>query len=328
MSRQRSKPLHEKKVIPASAPSAAEPERLQKILARAGLGSRRELETSIEAGRIKVNGLVVGLGAKVGPGDRIEIDDKPVNVDDIFEPERRVIIYNKPEGEVTTRQDPEGRPTVFDRLPRLKGQRWISVGRLDINTTGLLLFTTDGELANRLMHPSHQVDREYAVRVFGEVDEAMQQRLLDGVLLEDGMASFSDLSTAGGSGLNNWFHVTLLEGRNREVRRLWESQGVKVSRLKRVRYGPVLLPSSVKLGRWAELDQKAVDALAAQVGLEPRAIPQRAPGEKARFDREKRKSRSAEEKRRPAEKGRVFGTRKKTESGRKTGPKPSRRQDV
>lgn len=326
MSRQRSKPAHENP--PAAAPAPGVSERLQKVLARAGLGSRRELENSIEAGRIRINGEVAGLGAKVSPGDRIDIDGKPVNVEGIFEPERRVIVYNKPEGEVTTRQDPEGRPTVFDRLPRLKGQRWISVGRLDINTTGLLLFTTDGELANRLMHPSHQIDREYAVRVFGEVDEAMMQRLLDGVLLEDGMAHFSDLAPAGGSGLNHWFHVTLLEGRNREVRRLWESQGVKVSRLKRVRYGPILLPSSIKLGRWGELDQKAVDALSLQVGLEPRAIPQKAPDEKARFNREKRKTRPVENLR-PAEKGRGRDNRKKPgrSVARKAGPKPSRRRD-
>lgn len=327
MSRQRSNPSSDRKTEKARAPSTAAPERLQKILARAGLGSRRELEASIEAGRIKVNGVVVGLGSRVGPGDKVEIDDKPVSIEDIFEPQRQVIVYNKPEGEVTTRQDPEGRPTVFDRLPRLKGQRWVSVGRLDINTTGLLLFTTDGELANRLMHPSHQIDREYAVRVFGEVDESMQQRLLEGVLLEDGMAHFSDLAPAGGSGLNTWYHVTLLEGRNREVRRLWESQGVKVSRLKRVRFGPVLLPSSVKLGQWAELDQKAIDALSIQVGLEPRELQSRAPAEKARFDREKRKKRVAENLR-PADKGRVQDGRKKpdTRKGRKAGPKPSRRQ--
>jgi 23S rRNA pseudouridine2605 synthase len=321
MSRQRSTLSKNARAVSADTQENVAPERIQKILARAGLGSRRELETSIEAGRVKVNGVVVGLGAKVSPGDRIELDGKPVSIEGIFEPERRVIIYNKPEGEVTTRQDPEGRPTVFDRLPRLKGQRWISIGRLDINTTGLLLFTTDGELANRLMHPSHQIDREYAVRVFGEVDDAMQQRLLEGVLLEDGMARFSDLAPAGGSGLNSWFHVTLLEGRNREVRRLWESQGVKVSRLKRVRFGSVLLPSRVKLGRWEELDQKAVDGLSREVGLEPRAIPQKAPAEKVRFEREKRKLH-------PAEKGRGYGAAKKPEKRdrRKTGPTASRRR--
>ena len=320
MSRQRSTPHRTTKSTAETPESAAAPERVQKVLARAGLGSRRELETSIEAGQVRVNGAVVGLGAKVGPGDRVEMDGRPIALEGLFEAERRVIIYNKPEGEVTTRQDPEGRPTVFARLPKLKGQRWVSVGRLDINTTGLLLFTTDGELASRLMHPSHQIDREYAVRVFGEVDEAMQQRLLEGVLLDDGMARFSDLAPAGGSGLNSWFHVTLLEGRNREVRRLWESQGVKVSRLKRVRFGPVILPSRVKLGRWEELDQKAVDALSRQVGLEAKPIPQKAPSEKARFEREKRKLH-------PAEKGRGNGSAGKVEKrgGRKARTEPSRR---
>lgn len=323
MTRQRSNPPKGAKSNPPTPPASAAPERLQKILARTGLGSRRELEASIEAGRVKVNGEVVGLGTRVGPADRVELDGKPVLTEGLFEPERRVIIYNKPEGEVSTRDDPEGRPTVFARLPRLKGQRWISVGRLDINTTGLMLFTTDGELASRLMHPSHQVDREYAVRVFGEVDEAMQQRLLEGVLLEDGMASFSDLAPAGGSGLNSWFHVTLLEGRNREVRRLWESQGVKVSRLKRVRYGPVMLPSRVKLGHWEELDQNTVDSLSRQVGLESKPIPQKAPNEKARFEREKRKLH-------PAEKGRGYGAPKKTtsRSGSSKGkPAQSRRKN-
>lgn len=324
MPRQRPNPPKGAKSNTPKPQADAAPERLQKVLARAGLGSRRELEASIEAGRVRVNGEVVGLGTKVGPGDRVELDGRPVSTEGLFEPERRVIIYNKPEGEVSTRQDPEGRPTVFDRLPRLKGQRWVSVGRLDINTTGLMLFTTDGELASRLMHPSHQIDREYAVRVFGEVDEAMQQRLLEGVLLEDGMASFSDLAPAGGSGLNSWFHVTLLEGRNREVRRLWESQGVRVSRLKRVRFGPVILPSRVKLGHWEELDQNTIDVLSRQVGLESKPVPQKAPGEKARFEREKRKLH-------PAEKGRGYGAPKKTTSrsgSSKARPAPSRRRNT
>ncbi|MAL98327.1 MAG: 23S rRNA pseudouridine(2605) synthase RluB [Alteromonadaceae bacterium] len=323
----------------ASQSQRQPPERLQKVLARAGLGSRRELEALIEAGRIAINGVAADLGAKLAPGDTVEIDGKPVSLDGIFESERRVLIYNKPEGEVTTRQDPEGRPTVFDRLPKLKSQRWISVGRLDINTTGLLLFTTDGELANRLMHPSHQVDREYAVRVFGEVDEAMQQRLVEGVLLDDGMAAFSDLAPAGGSGLNRWFHVTLLEGRNREVRRLWESQGVKVSRLKRVRFGPILLPSRVSLGRWEELDQKTVDGLSAQVGLEPKALPVKAPDEKARFERQKgkaapaAKARASARRKKPDERDaddaprRVSRDQLATKAPRKRrAPKPSRRQ--
>lgn len=266
------------------------PERIQKLLARAGIGSRREIEGWMETGRLTVNGEAAAPGQKATADDRFELDEKRLEVAAAAGIVRRVLIYNKPEGEVTTRKDPEGRPTVFDRLPRLKDNRWVSIGRLDINTTGLVLFTTDGELANRLMHPSSQIDREYAVRVFGEVDDAMIERLMAGVLLEDGIAKFSDLSPAGGSGINRWFHVTLLEGRNREVRRLWESQGVRVSRLKRVRYGPIFLPSRLILGKWEELDQKAVDALSESVGLAPVDIPQKTPDEQAVHDRQRRKS--------------------------------------
>ena len=244
----------------------------------------------MESGRLQVNGQPAEPGQKATTDDRFELDGEQLDVSAAAQVVRRVLIYNKPEGEVTTRKDPEGRPTVFDRLPRLKDQRWIAIGRLDINTTGLVLFTTDGELANRLMHPSSQIDREYAVRVFGEVDDAMQQRLLEGVLLDDGMAKFSDLAPAGGSGINQWFHVTLMEGRNREVRRLWESQGVRVSRLKRVRYGPIFLPSRLTLGKWEELDQKGVDALSKAVGLSAVDIPQKTPGEQAAHDRRRRKS--------------------------------------
>jgi len=272
-----------------SAPVVAEPERLQKLLSRAGLGSRRTIEAMIEAGRLKVNGEIAVMGQKALPTDRVELDDRRIDLEAAAEVVRRVLVYNKPEGEVTSRKDPEGRPTVFDQLPRLKDQRWIAVGRLDINTTGLMLFTTDGELANRLMHPSHEIDREYAVRIFGEVDEAMIGRLLEGVLLEDGMAQFTDVSPAGGSGLNRWFHVTLMEGRNREVRRLWESQGVRVSRLKRVRYGPIFLPSRLSVGRWEELDQKATDDLSRSVDLEPVAIPHKTPGEKTSQERLRKK---------------------------------------
>ena len=266
------------------------PERIQKLLARAGIGSRREIEGWIDAGRLLVNGQLPQPGQKATAADRFELDGKTLDVSSAAQLVRRVIICNKPEGEVTSRKDPEGRPTVFDRLPRLREQRWISIGRLDINTTGLVLFTTDGELANRLMHPSNEIDREYAVRVFGEVDDAMIQRLSEGVLLDDGMAKFSDIAPAGGSGINRWFHVTLLEGRNREVRRLWESQGVRVSRLKRVRYGPIFLPSRLSLGKWEELDQKAVDTLSEVVGLQPVAIPQKTPDERAAQERKRRKS--------------------------------------
>lgn len=267
----------------------AGPERIQKLLARAGVGSRREVEGWIEAGRLVINGQPVAPGQKASVDDRIELDGKRLDITEGAEVLRRVLIYNKPEGEVTTRKDPEGRPTVFDSLPRLKDHRWIAIGRLDINTTGLVLFTTDGELANRLMHPSRQIDREYAVRVFGEVDEAMIKRLSEGVLLDDGMAKFSDITEAGGKGINQWFHVTLLEGRNREVRRLWESQGVRVSRLKRVRYGPIFLPSRLTVGKWEELDQKAVDSLSKVVDLKPVEIPVKTPSEQKVHDRQRRK---------------------------------------
>ncbi|MGO1462939.1 MAG: 23S rRNA pseudouridine(2605) synthase RluB [Marinobacter sp.] len=274
----------------ANATAHEGPERVQKLLARAGIGSRREIEGWMESGRLTVNGDPATPGQKATVSDRFELDGKRLDVEAAAVTVRRVLIYNKPEGELTTRKDPEGRPTVFDRLPRLKDTRWISIGRLDINTTGLVLFTTDGKLANRLMHPSSQIDREYAVRVFGEVDDAMIERLMAGVLLEDGMAKFSDISPAGGSGMNRWFHVTLLEGRNREVRRLWESQGVRVSRLKRVRYGPIFLPSRLTLGKWEELDQKAVDTLSRTVGLASIDIPQKTPDEKAAQERKRKKS--------------------------------------
>lgn len=311
---------------PAKTPqdkvSQGGPERIQKLLARAGIGSRREIEGWMEAGRLMVNGQTVAPGQKATVEDRFELDGKRLEVSGAAEVMRRVLIYNKPEGEVTTRKDPEGRPTVFDRLPRLKEHRWISIGRLDINTTGLVLFTTDGELANRLMHPSNQIDREYAVRIFGEVDDAMIERLLQGVLLEDGMAKFTDISPAGGSGMNRWFHVTLLEGRNREVRRLWESQGVRVSRLKRVRYGPIFLPSRLTVGKWEELDQKAVDTLSRTVGLEAVEIPQKTPNEKAAHDRQRRKSPGRSGKKAPGNKWAVSDTKPSKPAGRT--PKPER----
>ncbi len=224
-------------------------EKLQKVLARLGVGSRRDVEVWIAEGRVNVNGSVASLGQRVDSHDAITVDGHLIRREEAAESVRRVLIYNKPEGEVCTRDDPEGRPTIFDRLPRLRTGRWINVGRLDINTTGLLLFTTDGELANRLMHPSYEMDREYAVRVRGEVTEEMIERLLNGVMLEDGPAKFSDIQQApGGEGFNHWYHCVVMEGRNREVRRLWESQGLVVSRLKRVRFGPVFLTS--ELTKW------------------------------------------------------------------------------
>ncbi|MCK5894416.1 MAG: 23S rRNA pseudouridine(2605) synthase RluB [Endozoicomonadaceae bacterium] len=242
-------------------------ERLQKLLARQGLGSRREIERWIVSGRVTINGDKAVLGAKVIGTEEIRLDGRYVK----YQMARvcRVLAYNKPEGEVCTRHDADRRPTVFDRLPTLKGERWMSVGRLDINTSGLLLFTTDGELANRLMHPSHQIEREYAVRVFGDITQDKINHLFNGVKLEDGLARFTDIVDSGGEGRNRWFHVCLREGRNREVRRLWESQELAVNRLKRVRYGSIIIPDHLRQGQWHELDQATVDSLSVLVGLEP-----------------------------------------------------------
>ena len=240
-------------------------ERIQKVLAKAGLGSRREMEKVIEEGRVLVNGEKAKLGDKVTAKDDLRLDGKPVKVEN--ERVRRVLVYNKPEGEICTRKDPEGRQTVFDRLPNLPGERWIAIGRLDINTSGLLLFTNDGEMANRLMHPSRQIEREYAVRVLGEVTQEHIETMCAGVELEDGPAKFTDVQFFNGSGSNQWFHVVIMEGRNREVRRLWESQGLQVSRLKRVRYGSVFLESTVRAGTWQELDKKEIDRVAKSVDL-------------------------------------------------------------
>lgn len=250
-------------------------ERLQKILAQAGLGSRREIERWISQGRVSVNGEVSFLGDRITPADRVSVDGKNVQLKAGPEAEYRVIVYSKPEGVICSRSDPQGRPTVFENLPKLKNQRWISVGRLDINTSGLLILTTDGELANRLMHPSYEVDREYAVRVRGEVSDELMNTLKEGVLLDDGMAKFTDIQRAGGDSSNQWFHVVLMEGKNREVRRLWESQGVQVSRLKRVRYGCIFLPSRLKVGAWEELNNKEINELRSLVGLSPIRVKKR-----------------------------------------------------
>ncbi len=249
-------------------------EKLQKVLARAGIGSRREMEQWIAAGRIKVDGKLATLGDRVGPHQRIEVDGRPLKVEALKEPERRVLIYYKPVGEITSRNDPQQRPVVFDRLPPLESGRWISVGRLDVNTSGLLLFTTDGELANRLMHPSYGIDREYAVRVFGEVTPEMMQALTTGVQLEDGLARFERIEPISEGSANEWFRVVLREGRKREVRRLWESQGLKVSRLIRIRFGPIELPRDMSRGDTRELSPGAVRLLYERVNL---AAPGKAP---------------------------------------------------
>lgn len=259
-------------------------EKLQKILAQVGIGSRREMERWIADERVTLNGEVAKLGERAQGQDEIRVDGKVV--EHSTEAPRRVLAYNKPEGEVCTRNDPEGRPTVFHNLPKLKGERWIAVGRLDINTAGLLLFTTDGELANKLMHPStNTVDREYAVRVAGDVTDEVIANLKKGVQLEDGMAKFTDVQFFDGEGFNQWYHVCIMEGRNREVRRLWESQECKVSRLKRVRYGCIFLPKKVSVGKWVELDQKDTDELAKLVDLPSRPIAKLDPKELKKYNR-------------------------------------------
>ena len=244
----------------------ARPERLQKVLAQAGIGSRREMEEWIAAGRISVNGVTARLGQSVAPTDKIKIGGRLVNVRFTTTKTPRVVMYHKPEGEIVSRDDPEGRPSVFAALPRIRGGRWIAVGRLDINTSGLLLFTTSGELANQLMHPSSELVREYAVRVLGELTRETQQRLLDGVDLEDGPASFASIEEAGGEGANRWVRVTLFEGRNREVRRMFEAVGCTVSRLIRIRYGPFALPPQLKRGQVRELEEGEVRAFQGQLG--------------------------------------------------------------
>lgn len=250
-------------------------EKLQKVLARAGLGSRREMERLIAAGEVTVNGRVATLGDRVTPQDEVRVGGRRVGGPGTRKKANRVILYNKPEGELCTRSDPEGRPTVFRSLPRIAGARWISVGRLDINSCGLLLFTTDGELAHRLMHPSSQVEREYAVRVLGSVSPEDLQALQEGVLLEDGLARFDSIRFSGGEGANAWYHVTLREGRNREVRRLWESRGLRVSRLIRVRFGDVSLPPRLKPGAWSELELSDRNRLRVLAGLGREPVPEK-----------------------------------------------------
>jgi len=274
-------------------------EKLQKVLARSGYGSRREMERWIEKGRVAVNGRIAKLGDRVDRKARIEVDGKPV--DSSGQEKTRVLLYHKPPGEVCSRKDPQGRRTVFDRLPKLQSGRWISIGRLDYNTSGLLLFTTDGELANALMHPSSNIEREYMVRVKGEVTEDTFKALRAGVMLEDGLARFTDIEDGGGEGANHWYYVVIMEGRTREVRRLWESQDCVVSRLKRTRYGNVFIPSQVKQGMWIELQNKEVKDLYRQGGLDARPVERATPAEHKRMQRQLSK-RSGAPRGRPARK--------------------------
>ncbi len=238
--------------------------KLHKLLAQAGLGSRREMEELIAAGGATINGKVAGIGDRAGPDDIIRVGKRTIHFksDDRLP---RVVLYHKPEGEIVSHDDPEGRPSVFDKLPQLRSSKWISIGRLDYNTSGLLIFTTDGELANRLMHPRFEVEREYAVRIMGRLTPEVTALLTTGVELEDGPAKFDHLSDQGGEGSNHWYRVILKEGRNREVRRMFETVGMTVSRLMRVRFGPINLPPRLKRGKWLELDETETRRLLALV---------------------------------------------------------------
>lgn len=244
-------------------------ERLQKVLAQAGVGSRREMEEWISAGRVTVNGAVATLGVRVVEGDKVMVDGRIIKLH--LEEEQalpRVLIYHKQEGEIVSRDDPKGRANVFDSLPKLRGQKWIAIGRLDFNTSGLLIFTTSGELANRLMHPRFEVEREYAVRVQGEMtSEQIKQMTRQGLELEDGLVKFDSLTDEGGEGFNHWYRIVIKEGRNREVRRTFEALKLPVSRLMRVRFGIVNLPSRIKRGMMEELGETQVRAILEWVGL-------------------------------------------------------------
>ena len=259
------KRLTRKCPMKSDTPPGGNSEKLQKVLANLGLGSRRGLETWISAGRVLVNGKTAKLGDRVEPDDRILVDGKPIKRRQVS---HRHLLYHKPADEICSRNDPEGRTSVFSRLPKLKKQRWIAIGRLDFTTTGLMLFTTDGILANRLMHPSSNIDREYAVRVLGDVTVGNLKCMQQGVLLEDGMARFTDIQKGRDEqGANQWYYVVIMEGRNKEVKRLWESQGLTVSRLKRVRFGSFFIPSGVKSGKFIDLKPKEIKLLYEMAGM-------------------------------------------------------------
>jgi 23S rRNA pseudouridine2605 synthase len=252
----------------------AQSDKLHKVLADAGIGSRRDMEEMIIAGRVSVNGEPAHIGQRVLASDQVRINGKPLARK---APGRapRVLLYHKPVGEIVTQEDPGARPTVFEKLPKVSGGRWVAVGRLDLNSEGLLIFTTSGELANRLMHPRYEVEREYAVRVLGEVTEEQRQKLLDGVELQDGPARFSRVDEAGGDGANRWYRVAISEGRNREVRRIFEAIGLTVSRLIRIRYGSIQLPRSLARGRFQELAPEWVQAWVHDLGIGIDEIRQR-----------------------------------------------------
>ena len=261
-------------------------QKLQKILAQAGLGSRRDMEELIKAGRVTVNGQVAELGARISDEDMVRVDRKNVRVRAAGKMPR-IMLYHKPEGEIVSRDDPEGRASVFDRLPQMRTSKWIAIGRLDFNTSGLLIFTTSGELANHLMHPRFEVEREYAVRTLGTLTPEQLEQLTAGVELEDGTANFDTISDQGGEGINHWYRVVLREGRNREVRRMFEAVGLTVSRLMRVRFGAINLPPRLKRGQTMELDPLQVRQILKWAGIEAPAIADK----QSRPDEDKRVSR-------------------------------------
>lgn len=236
-------------------------EKIQKVLANAGLASRRQIENWLREARISVNGQIAKLGDRITTNDKVRVDGREIKLIKSESQKTRVLLYHKPEGEICSRSDPENRPTIFDHLPLLRNGRWISVGRLDFNTSGVLLLTNDGELAHKLMHPSREIEREYAVRVKGQVSPSMLQALKKGVMIDDQPAHFDSITDGGGEGSNHWYNVLVKEGRNRIVRKLWESQGVQVSRLIRVRFGIVLLPRGLRRGKWMELERDMITAL-------------------------------------------------------------------
>ncbi len=283
-------PNFERKARPSKHPRAGEPDprrphgrrdaaveeptqKLQKVLAQSGLGSRRDMETLIESGRVTVNGKVATIGARVGPADLVKVAGRSVRVRTGSRPPR-VLLYHKPEGEIASRDDPRGRPSVFERLPQVTGGKWISIGRLDFNTCGLLLFTTSGELANRMMHPRFEIEREYAVRVMGKLTEDHARQLSEGIELDDGVARCERVELRCGEGANTWCHVVLKEGRNRVVRRLFEKLGFVISRLMRVRYGPVDLPSRVKRNQYYELTGDETQRLMNWLDAQQRPAPE------------------------------------------------------
>lgn len=262
----RGRPLHSARPAAAFAVGPEHTEKLHKVLANAGLGSRRDMELAIASGRVTVNNYPATVGTRIGPRDLVRLDGHVVSLR-AREAPPRILLYHKPEGEIVSRDDPENRAIVFDQLPKVKGGKWVSVGRLDFNTSGLLIFTTSGELANRLSHPRFEVEREYAVRVLGELSHEQCEALVTGIPLDDGPAKFEWLREEGGEGSNKWYRVMLKEGRNREVRRLFEHFGLTVSRLMRVRYGEIQLPPRLKRGQTMELNEEQVLAAMAWAGL-------------------------------------------------------------